>query len=73
MGLPSDNMVGYNHSVISGAEGLRGKRWLLNHGVADDNVHYQHSMLLATELETRDIQFQQHSYQVCLVVLIFKY
>ena len=56
-------------------EGLRNKTWMLNHGVADDNVHYQHTMLLtkvatwkmmvmtATQaLERADIQFVQHSY-----------
>ena len=35
---------------------------MLNHGVADDNVHFQHSALLIKELEQRDIQFVQHSY-----------
>ena len=35
---------------------------MLNHGVADDNVHYQHSMLLTRALEQADIQFVQHSY-----------
>ena len=35
---------------------------MLNHGVADDNVHYQHSMLLTKELEQHDVQFVQHSY-----------
>ena len=35
---------------------------MLNHGVADDNVHYQHSMLLTRALEENDIQFVQHSY-----------
>jgi len=62
MSLPSDNEAGYNNSVISGIENLRGKTWLLNHGVADDNVHYQHSMLLTRALELADIQFEQHSY-----------
>ena len=36
--------------------------WMLNHGVADDNVHFQHSMLLVKELEEHDVQFVQHSY-----------
>ena len=35
---------------------------MLNHGVADDNVHYQHTALLTKELEQRDVQFVQHSY-----------
>merc|ERR1712181_141827 len=43
-------------------EGLRNKTWMLNHGVADDNVHYQHTMLLTKALERADIQFVQHSY-----------
>jgi len=62
MALPSDNSQGYNNSVISGIENLRNKTWMLNHGVADDNVHYQHSMLLTRALEQADIQFVQHSY-----------
>jgi len=62
MGLPEDNMDGYNNSVINGIENLRNKRWMLNHGVADDNVHYQHTMLLTRAMELADIQFDQHSY-----------
>jgi len=62
MALPSDNVQGYNHSVITGIENLKTKQWMLNHGVADDNVHFQHSMLLTKELEEHDVQFVQHSY-----------
>jgi len=62
MATPQENPGGYNHSVISEIEGLRNKTWMLNHGVADDNVHYQHTMLLTKALERADIQFVQHSY-----------
>merc|ERR1712079_994950 len=57
MALPSDN-----NSLITGIENLKTKLWMLNHGVADDNVHYQHTMLLTKALERADIQFEQHSY-----------
>jgi len=62
MALPSENAAGYNNSVITGIENLKTKTWMLNHGVADDNVHFQHSMLLTKALERADIQFTQHSY-----------
>jgi hypothetical protein len=38
---------GYNtSSLLNNFEGLRGKDFMINHGVADDNVHYQNSMML---------------------------
>ena len=51
-----------NDIILYRIENLRNKTWMLNHGVADDNVHYQHSMLLTRALEQADIQFAQHSY-----------
>jgi len=62
MATPDENPDGYNNSLINGIEGLREKNWMLNHGVADDNVHFQHSMLLTKAMERADIQFTQHSY-----------
>jgi len=63
MGLPSDNAEGYkNSSAISRIENLRHKKLMLNHGVADDNVHNQHTMLLTKALQKADIQYQEHSY-----------
>jgi dipeptidyl aminopeptidase/acylaminoacyl peptidase len=41
---------------------MKGKKFQLNHGVADDNVHFQQSMLLMRALELEDITFEQHSY-----------
>ncbi|ODM94098.1 Venom dipeptidyl peptidase 4 [Orchesella cincta] len=65
MGLPTeeDNYKGYNDSdVNSNVENFRNKQYMLIHGNADDNVHYQQSMILARALEKNDIFFHQLSY-----------
>ena len=65
MGLPTpeDNEAGYDTgSILSHIEELRGKTFMINHGVADDNVHYQHSMFLLKALELANIPFQQQSF-----------
>ncbi len=56
-GLPSQNENGYRiASPLHFAEGLRGKL-LLIHGIADDNVHFQHSELLINRLVELQKQF----------------
>ncbi|PZC83344.1 hypothetical protein B5X24_HaOG208108 [Helicoverpa armigera] len=63
MDTPQANPEGYDRAdVIRHAERLRGRRYLLVHGTDDDNVHYQHSMLLAKQLQHNDIEFEQMSY-----------
>ena len=62
MGLPTpeDNEEGYNNTDVSRVvEGFKNRKFFLIHGNADDNVHYQQSMLLAKALEHADILFNQ--------------
>ncbi|XP_064457511.1 inactive dipeptidyl peptidase 10-like isoform X2 [Ornithodoros turicata] len=63
MGLPSDNVAAYDRSnLLLAVEKLRDKRFYLLHGTADDNVHFQHSMLLVKELTRRNIMHRTQVY-----------
>ncbi len=62
MGLPTpdDNLAGYCRlDLAAQAEDLRGKKLLLVHGTADDNVHYQQTITQTRALEKADVLFQQ--------------
>lgn len=59
MSTPQDNPTGYNTSnVLRYVDNFATKKYLLVHGNADDNVHYQQSMTLARALEQRAILFR---------------
>lgn len=65
MGLPTeeDNLVKYNESSVFGRlDNFKTHGFLLIHGSGDDNVHYQHSLVLAKLLQRADIAFEE---QVC--------
>jgi len=63
MSLLGDNTANYkNASLLTHAEKMRNKKYMVIHGTYDDNVHYQQSMMLSYELERRVILFRQQSY-----------
>ena len=57
LGLPKDNAKGYdNNSPINFVDELKGN-YLLIHGTADDNVHFQNSVEMTTALQNAGKQF----------------
>jgi dipeptidyl-peptidase 4 len=62
MGLPQDNVDGYQRgSAINFAAGLKG-HLLLVHGTGDDNVHFQGSQMLINKLVEEGKQFSFMEY-----------
>lgn len=62
MQRPKDNPKGYDdNSPINFAEGLKGN-YLLIHGTADDNVHFQNAVELQEELVRLGKQFRSFYY-----------
>jgi dipeptidyl-peptidase 4 len=58
----AENPKGYdNNSPVNYADKLRGK-YLLCHGMADDNVHWQHSVALTDALIKAGKQFETYYY-----------
>ena len=62
MRTPQENAGGYDdNSPIKYVKNLKGK-YLLIHGTADDNVHFQNAMELTNALIQANVQFEQFSY-----------
>ena len=61
-GLPKDNAKGYDeNSPIHHVNKMKG-HYLLIHGTADDNVHFQNSVDLTDKLIEADVQFDNMYY-----------
>ncbi|KAL8183375.1 UNVERIFIED_CONTAM: hypothetical protein K2H54_038665 [Gekko kuhli] len=61
MGLPtkSDNLEHYrNSTVMARAENFHNVNYLLIHGTADDNVHFQNSAQISKALVEAQVDFQ---------------
>ncbi|KAL7793681.1 dipeptidyl peptidase IV N-terminal region domain-containing protein [Trichoderma ceciliae] len=57
MRTPQENDDGYSISKVSNATALgENKRFLLMHGVADDNVHFQNSLTLLDSLDLAGVE-----------------
>ena len=62
MRTPQENAAGYDdNSPITHTAGLQGS-YLIVHGTADDNVHFQNAVDLVTSLNLADKQYEQFFY-----------
>lgn len=60
MGTPQANMENYNASdVTRNLEQFKYHDFMLIHGNADDNVHFQQAMALSRALQKENILFEQ--------------
>lgn len=62
MGLPKDNAKGYDDNAPTGNAKNLNDPFLLIHGTADDNVHFQHSVELVNALINANKQFEFYMY-----------
>lgn len=63
MGVPKENEEGYRYtSLLSRAAKFSNVDYLIIHGAADDNVHYQHTAQMVRALTEAEVKFRVQYY-----------
>lgn len=63
LATPDDDELGYNNTdVMHKAPNFNGKKFMISHGTADDNVHFMHTVHLASALAESDVLFRSNFY-----------
>ena len=62
MRTPKENKAGYDENApLNFAKNIKGK-YLIIHGTADDNVHFQNSTMMVNEMIKKNIEFESGYY-----------
>ncbi len=62
MGLPKDNKMGYDDNApMNFVDKIKGK-FLIIHGTADDNVHFQNAVMMVDAMIQKNIEFESVYY-----------
>lgn len=62
MRTPKENKTGYDENApLNFAKNIKGK-YLIIHGTADDNVHFQNSTMMVNEMIKKNIEFESGYY-----------
>ena len=61
MKLPSQNEAGYYASAVNPSSNFEKTRYMLVHGTADDNVHFQQSLYLLAHFQEAGISSNVYS------------
>jgi len=63
LATPNDDELGYNQTdVIAKAGNFRNKKFMIAHGIADDNVHFMHTTHMIRALSDAGVMFRQNIY-----------
>jgi dipeptidyl aminopeptidase/acylaminoacyl peptidase len=63
LSTPDDDELGYNQTdVIAKVDNFKDKKYMIAHGMADDNVHFMHATHMIRALSDAGVMFRQNIY-----------